>query len=61
MKQQQKQQHYHRHQQHQQQQNKNNSNNKYISAITAPISTKLEIRPRQSSVSESRTTTKLKQ
>ena len=46
IKQQQKQQHHHRHQQHhqhQQQQNKNNSNNKYISAITDPISTELKI------------------
>ena len=37
------QQHFHRHQQHPQQQNKNNDSNKYISDITDPISTKLEI------------------
>ena len=40
MKKQQKQQHHHRHQQ---QQNKNSTNNKYITAITDPILTKLEI------------------
>ena len=40
MKKQQKQQHHHRHQQ---QQNKNSTNNKYITAITDPILTKLEM------------------